>query len=122
MRLPALGEMLLLLRRESGVVQDEPSPSAFGLELEPGNRIDAFGPVDDAPSLDDSLLGDQLDVASYDMAAEAGEGTARPGVDLGRETPRQGAELFGGQERVVDAAWARSQLDFLMDRRPGLSA
>src|SRR5215210_2191846 len=108
--------MLLLRLRKTGVVENQPGAVALGLELEPGDRVDAGLPVADPPGLDEPLVRHQLEVPSRDHAAETRKGTAGFSRDLGGGSAGHLAELLGVRERLVDALGAGVDDDFLMNR------
>jgi hypothetical protein len=66
-----------------------------------------------APGLDDSLVEDQFHVSADDQAPERGKSAASFGIDFGGHCS-QGSELFGIEERFVDALRARLEIYFLM--------
>ena len=78
--------MIPQLGREARVVEDDASAGPARLQLEPGDRIHAFGPPSDPPGLDDSPFGHELEVAP-----DAPVVTLAPG-DLGLIKP--GAVVF----------------------------
>src|SRR2546426_5506448 len=102
------------------MVEDELRLPSLGAKLEPHDRINPFGPVEDAPRLDDSLVGEELDIASRDEGAEADELAALRGVDLGgslRDLP----ELARVEEGVINLPDRGVEGDFLMDLRHAFS-
>jgi hypothetical protein len=74
--------MLPFSLQKASMVKDNFGAGALLGELEPHNRVDARIPVDDTPSLHNSLVRHKLDVSSYDMPAKNREGTACFGSDL----------------------------------------
>src|SRR5260221_9529597 len=117
--LPAALEVLLLRRRKTGMVKDEPGLGALLLELESGDRVDAILPRLGAPCLDDPLIGRQLDIAPHHHSSKAGKGTTRFGADLGWSPTAHRAELLSDSERFIDALGAGLKNNFLMDARHG---
>ena len=68
--LPTGVEGVVFACGEGGVVEDEGGFGGVGFEFEMDDGVDAGIPVGGAPGLDDSLVGDQFDGATYDFTAE----------------------------------------------------
>lgn len=115
------GQVLALARGETSVVEDDSRIRAFFLEVEFRDRIHAVFPHDHAPCLDDSLVWEQLDVASHDVAAE----TRKRATHFAADVRWSGAlhigeigelgELAAVRKRFVYALAARFDDDLLMD-------
>src|SRR6516162_8534180 len=68
--LPAGGEMLRVSRGKAGMVENDSGSGALRGKLKTGNGIEPGTPAHGAPSLDDALARDELDLAPDDVAAE----------------------------------------------------
>src|ERR1700722_3251987 len=84
------------------MVQDHERCASLWFERKLGNGVDARIPMSGPPRLHDSLVGNQLDIPSDDLASEHGKSPAWFWVDLLRHT-RECRELPGIQENLVDA-------------------
>jgi hypothetical protein len=104
MVLPPLGEMVTQLFRKTGVIEDQMSARPLGLELELRTRINAFGPINDAPRLNDSLIGNQFHVPADDVTVEQRERAANFAIDLGLHR-RERTELLGVQQCLKSTSW-----------------
>ena len=93
--------MLCQFGREAGVIKDEVGAGRLGHQFEPGNRIDAFRPRNNPPSLHDEVVRDQLQVSSYDVARKQRERTSDIAVNLGRTPPRKRGELLSPQRFII---------------------
>src|SRR5260221_2938947 len=78
--------------------------------------MDAFGPRNSPPSLDNPAAWYQLQVPSHDVAGEKRKGAPNFAVNLGRAAARKRSELLGIQERLVNPQRAGLEIFFLMDR------
>src|SRR6266700_8060749 len=106
--------MIAVVGRESRMVEEELGIVALPLQLEADDRIDALRPGAGAPSLDDALVGHQLDIASRDHSAETRKGASRGPIDLGW-CVGEFAELLGIEQRVEDALRAGIEDDLLVN-------
>lgn len=80
---PTLCKMIAQFLRETLVVENQMSARPVRSQLKPRNRIDAFGPIDDAPCLNDSLIGNEFEVPADDVAVEQRKRSADFAIDLG---------------------------------------
>src|SRR6266436_6232265 len=78
--------------------------------------MDAFGPRNSPPSLDNPAACYQLQVPSHDVAGEKRKGAPNFAVNLGRTAARKRSELLGIQECLVNPHRASLEIFFLMDR------
>src|ERR1700719_2371177 len=101
---------------KAGLIEDDFRRAALLAQLEADDRIDALAPLDRAPGLHYALARHQLDVAAFDVPAEAGKAAAFLSIDFRRRASRKRAELFCFGERVEHLVRARLDRDFLMDR------
>src|SRR3984957_17082800 len=105
MLLPAGGQVLRLTLGERGVVEDEFGRSALVEELKTGNRVHAPRPAQNAPGLNDELIGRELDLTANDVAAKQRECATR------MRTQHRGLVHFGHGIGLHHAA----QLDHLVE-------
>src|SRR5260370_16835869 len=77
--------MILQPFRKAYVIQDQSGSRTLCLELKLRDGIRTLGPGDDAPGLDNSLVGHQLDVPPHDVPAETREVPTGFATDLGRK-------------------------------------
>src|SRR5579862_5287140 len=84
MFLPAGGKVLRLSLGESGVVEDEFGSGSLFSELELRNRVFAWIPDHDTPSLDNPPVGHEFNMPAHNMTGEQGEGAAHVRADLRR--------------------------------------
>lgn len=75
------------------MIEDDRGLGRVGLQLESDDRVDAGVPGSRAPCLHDPLVGDELDISSFDQLPEGRKGAADSGVDLGRCTGERGELL-----------------------------
>src|SRR3954453_4530377 len=68
--LPSALEVLARIVGKSGMVEREFCPGTIAGEFEADDRVNPLRPIAGAPSLDDALVGQHLDVAACDHAAE----------------------------------------------------
>ena len=104
---------------KAGVVEDEGRLDAAGFEFEADDGVDTGIPMCGAPGLDDSLIGDELDGAADDEAAELREGSAGSGIDGGGQA-REGGELLLVEDGGVKALRGGVEVDLVVDRGAGL--
>src|SRR5215472_3896771 len=78
---PPFGEVLALALWEAGMVEDQFGARAFFDERKLCNRVLAWVPTACTPSLDDSLVGNELEVTSRDVSAKRRESAAHIGAD-----------------------------------------
>src|SRR5579863_10762573 len=79
---PAGEQVLRVAVGKATVIEGEFGPGAAFGEFEFHDRVGAGVPVFGAPGLYDSLVGNELDLAADDDAAERGEGAAGIAADL----------------------------------------
>jgi len=119
---PAEVQMVVFAGGEAGVVEDERGLVGTRFEFEVDDGVDAGVPVGGAPGLDDSRIGaavgDELNVAASDEAAEHPQGAAGSGVDGGGEA-REGGKLFLIEDSFIKALRAGVEFDFVMNRGAG---
>src|ERR1700722_4383639 len=84
------------------MVKDHERSASLWFERKLGNGVDAGVPMSGPPRLPDSLVRNQLDIPSDDLASEHGKSPARFWVDLRRHTSECG-KLPGIQENLIDA-------------------
>src|SRR5579883_2237813 len=106
-----------VLRRETGVVQHQARPGVRREELEADDRVDALGPWDHAPSLDDALVRHELDIAARHAAADETEGAARCAIDLGG-CAAEGRKLPLVHQRLIDAVGGCLEIVLLVNPSP----
>lgn len=106
--------MVVIAFGEGGVIENDRGDGIGWLEDEARDGIVARIPVTGPPGLDDALIGDELDIATDDLAFEHCKGAAFFGVDVGGEAG-EGGELFGVEKRGVDAIGAGFDFDFLAE-------
>src|ERR1700681_1966242 len=94
--------MIPVFGGKAGMVQDQAGTGALRLQFESDDGIDAGRPLTDPPSLDDPLIGDQLNVSRCHSAAEKVANPAFYRMDLSWISSKRG-ELLGIEERFVDA-------------------
>src|SRR5581483_5151302 len=111
---PIAVELLAVLGRETGVVEDESGVRSVRDCFEPHERVDTGRPGPDAPGLDDALVRDQLHDPARDAAAEQLEGAANVALNAGGGTRDRG-ELLLVEQGGVDSRGARLEGDFLVD-------
>src|SRR5260370_1092894 len=108
------------------MVKYDLGPGALLHELELRDRIDARSPAARSPGLHDSLVRHKFDVSSRDVSTEERERASRFTTDLhglvsqvhGLHDPTELydlVELFGVDERFVDAFSARFENRFLVN-------
>ena len=69
MILPSSGEIVSQLLGKAGMVEDHMSAGCLRLQLKLRNRVNAYGLLEDAPRLKDSLVGTQFDVTADEVSA-----------------------------------------------------
>lgn len=74
---------------------------SVALQFKFDDGINAGIPTGGAPSLNDSLVGDEFYVTTSDHAPEHGEGASGVAADIGGQAG-EGSELFGVEQNFVD--------------------
>src|SRR6266404_1162908 len=100
---------------KTDVIKDNACSRSLRLQCKPRDRICAFGPGDDAPSLNDSLIGNQFEVAANDVSFEKRERAADVAIDFRSASGKIG-ELFGIKKRLVNFLRTGVEIDFLVNR------
>jgi hypothetical protein len=109
--------MLPVLLRKACLIEYELRFGFCGIEDKANDRVITVAPITGAPRLNDALVGHELDVATQDHSAKAGERAAGHVGDFSRSTAGKRLKLGGIGERRIDALRAGLESDFLMDGR-----
>src|SRR6266550_1363322 len=112
--LPSSREMVAQALGESRMVEHEMCASALHLELELHNGIRPCWPINDAPHLHYTLIGNQFHVPAHDVPTEQRKRPANGWNDFGW-SPRERAELFAVQQCLIQPLRSHLKIQFLMD-------
>src|ERR1700722_18287771 len=98
---------------EPRMVENDLRIRAARHEFESHERVHSGRPIAGSPSLNNALVGNELDVAPTDQASEERKRATGAALNLCRCT-REGSELLGIQKRFVDAPGTHIEIDLLM--------
>jgi hypothetical protein len=100
------------------MIESDPRLCALFRELKANDGKIARSPSGGTPGMDNSLSGEQFDVATDNSTSEQGEGAAGITLDFGGLVGET-RELLGIKEQGVDSRWVGFKIDFLMQESAG---
>ena len=126
MRFPSDRQVIGVSGGKAGVIENDPGRRALLIQLEARHGEDSGTPTDLSPSLDDTSAGQELELASDDVAPKKAEGSAGLPTDLrglgldvcqryGPPDQLDLLKLLRVGKRVVDALWTGLDERLLVD-------